>query len=176
MRRAHTYLSVTSRRRLLLKLFNSGLVDECGPGLQLLIPVELQEVGPLAGRRARLAALLLFDLVAPRLRFREHFLRGLRRASRGGRGRRRGLGRLPDVLQDVVVEHEVVVGVDGAGEGVLHGCDGAACAQRNQRLRLPAQKLRQEITIAILACDKIAINFLTLESTIELRRPARDSH
>ena len=46
----------------------------------------------------------------------------------------------------------------------------------NQRLRLPAQKLRQEITIAILVCDKIAINFLTLESTIELRRPARDSH
>ena len=46
----------------------------------------------------------------------------------------------------------------------------------NQRLRLPAQKLRQEITIAILVCDKIAINFLTLESTIDLRRPARDSH
>ena len=107
--------------------------------------------------------------------FASTFLRGFRRASRGGRGRRRGLGRLPDVLQDVVVEHDVVVGVDGAGEGVLHGCDGAACAQRNQRLRLPAQKLRQEITIEILVCEQIAIKFLTLESTIELRGPARDS-
>ena len=45
----------------------------------------------------------------------------------------------------------------------------------NQRLRLPAQKLRQEITIEILVCEQIAIKFLTLESTIELRGPARDS-
>ena len=74
--------------------------------------------------------------------FASTFLRGFRRASRGGRGRRRGLGRLPDVLQDVVVEHDVIVGVDGAGEGVFHGCDGAACAQRQPAIEAARSKAK----------------------------------